>query len=108
MSHDAGQTCRCVAEHRPQPQELQRHHVWPLSLGGPDDDANLRWLCPTCHVTVHELLRAFLAAGRVLSWGEALARWPGLNRYAHSLAVAGFVAVQASLTSRSTAAPSSG
>lgn len=98
MGHEPiGQRCICVAEHRPQPQELHAHHVHPLSLGGPDDAANLRFLCPTCHVTVHELLRAFLSTGRALPWGEALARWPGLNRYAHALAVEGFAAVQATI-----------
>lgn len=61
MGHDQGQTCVCVADHRPSPQELHRHHVWPLAEGGPDTEDNLVWLCPTSHVNVHELLRPWQA-----------------------------------------------
>lgn len=58
--HDAGQYCLCVAEHRPSPQELHRHHIWPLGMGGPDTEENVVWLCPTSHTNVHELLRAWV------------------------------------------------
>ena len=58
--HDADQRCVCVADHNPNPMELNRHHVWPLAEGGPDTDDNVVWLCPTSHANVHELLRAWL------------------------------------------------
>jgi hypothetical protein len=67
MSHDEGQVCLCVADHRPAPLELEHHHVWPLGMGGPDVAANLVWLCSTAHGNVHELLRLILAADRPLS-----------------------------------------
>lgn len=57
--HDDGQHCHCVSDHNPNPMELNRHHIWPLYAGGPDEDWNIVWLCPTTHVNVHELLRAW-------------------------------------------------
>lgn len=48
--------------------ELHRHHVWPLSEGGPDTPENLLWLCPTMHVNVHELWRHWKAHGGEPPW----------------------------------------
>lgn len=89
MGHDTGRRCACVAVHRPQPLELERHHVLPLYLGGADIDENIAWVCPSTHTNVHEVLRRFMRDGS-LTWGPALALWPGLNRYAHDLAVRGY------------------
>lgn len=58
--HDAGQYCNCVGSHNPNPMELHRHHIWPLGEGGPATDDNVVWLCPTSHVNVHELFRAWI------------------------------------------------
>lgn len=58
--HDLGEECKCVQNHNPNPMELNRHHVWPLGMGGPDSDDNVEWLCPTSHANVHELLRAYV------------------------------------------------
>lgn len=62
--------CVCVHTHAPQvdPLELQRHHVWPKSKGGPDVATNLRWLCPSTHVQVHRLWRLFERYGKVPQW----------------------------------------
>ena len=49
--------CLCVKWHRPKPLILHAHHVWPLGDGGPDEDENLVWLCPTTHNNVHQLWR---------------------------------------------------
>lgn len=59
MGHDVGADCHCVVTHVPQPEELHRHHIWPLADGGPDEEWNWVWLCPTSHVNVHELLREY-------------------------------------------------
>lgn len=59
MTHDAGARCECVAEHRPEPDELEIHHVVPLGMGGPDVASNRVWTCPTTHANVHVLLRAW-------------------------------------------------
>jgi HNH endonuclease len=89
MAHDEGRVCRCVAVHRPQPLELERHHVLPIYLGGPDVEDNVAWICPNTHMNVHEILRRFMRDGP-LDWGEALKIWPGLNRYAFALAHRGY------------------
>lgn len=51
--------CHCVLRHNPIPQELHRHHVWPLGEGGPDVSENLLWLCPTTHSNIHKLWRLY-------------------------------------------------
>ncbi len=57
--------------HRPKPMELHRHHVWPLAEDGPDTAANLIWVCPTTHVSVHEYLRELQRFGGVMPVGLA-------------------------------------
>lgn len=74
MAHDHGRTCLCVTDHRPRPDELHAHHIWPLSKGGPDTDTALLWLCPTMHVNVHELWRMWDR------WGGP-PPWPVLRTY---------------------------
>lgn len=68
MSHDAGVTCVCVADHRPNVDEHEKHHIWPLGRGGPDTPENLVWLCPTTHMNVHTLERAWWKAKGSPSW----------------------------------------
>lgn len=55
--------CFCVRDHRPEPRELHHHHVWPLSAHGPNVAANLRWVCPTTHATIHKLWREYAHHG---------------------------------------------
>lgn len=58
--HDVGEHCACVNNHNPNPMELHQHHIWPMGMNGPDVEDNVVWLCPTSHVNVHELLRAWV------------------------------------------------
>ena len=91
MSHDDHAHCHCVAEHRPPYLELERHHLWPLYLGGPDIPENMVWICATTHGSVHELIRLMGKAGRVLTYAEVDEREDRtVSRYAYQLAVAGF------------------
>ena len=60
MSHDGGQVCPCVTEHRPKVVELDLHHGLPLYLGGLDIESNRFWVCPNTHRATHELLRLYL------------------------------------------------
>jgi hypothetical protein len=91
MSHDAYRICPCVAEHRPAPLELERHHILPLAMGGPDVAANVAWVCPTTHTNVHEVLREIFRRDGVLTWADALADWPmPVSRYAFALAHEGY------------------
>lgn len=66
---DGERRCLCVLRHSPVPMELHRHHVWPLGEGGPDTSANLRWLCPSQHSSVHRLWREYDKRGGKPSWG---------------------------------------
>lgn len=66
--HDAGQDCECVAYHSPVPGHLVRHHIIPLSYGGPDTESNVVWLCPTAHGNVHKLLWDYEREGGLPPW----------------------------------------
>ena len=98
MSHDAGQRCACVSEHRPAPLELDRHHVWPLYLGGPDTPEAIVWCCPNCHRNTHEIFRLLITGGRrTYTQINAMYEQP-VSRYAYELALRGFDLWKASLT----------
>lgn len=91
-AHDDGRVCRCVSEHRPAPLELERHHVWPLGMGGPEDDWNVEWVCPTTHTNAHELLRAMMRQDRPIPLEEFSREYPQpVSRWAHHLAVVGYL-----------------
>lgn len=89
MAHDLGQTCRCVADHRPRPQELEAHHVVPIGWGGPKD-GEITWLCPASHTNVHELLRAWQRHGGPPPW--SVSRY--FSPFIRALAQRGYVAWQ--------------
>lgn len=91
MGHDTGAVCLCMSRHRPAPLELERHHIWPRGMGGPDVPSNLAWVCPTTHTNTHELLRVMVRRRALVSLREfqdALAA--PVSRYAFDLAVDGF------------------
>ncbi len=91
MSHDEGQRCVCVTEHRPYPLELERHHVLPAALGGTSDAVNLVFICPTAHTSTHELMRLMFKTGRTLTDHELQAIYPvPVSRYAADLARTGY------------------
>lgn len=66
--------CQCVGKHIPKPMELHKHHVWPISEGGPDTRSNLVLLCPTTHQNVHRLW------GLYERW-EGRPPWYLINKY---------------------------
>ncbi len=72
--------------------EFQRHHIVPLSMGGSDVETNVRWLCPTAHANVHEMLRMMVAAGEPLSQTrlQRIVDRP-VSRYAVVLAQDGYI-----------------
>lgn len=90
MSHDAAEVCLCVAEHRPPYLELNRHHIVPLFMGGPDVPENVVWICPTAHANVHELLRLMVDLG-TLTYRQCQDIEPRpVSRYAYDLAALGY------------------
>lgn len=91
MGHDHGRTCVCVADHRPRPAELNRHHIVPLYAGGPDVETNIAWVCPTTHVSTHELLREWERHDGEPPW--AVRR--SFNPFTRALAERGWRGIQA-------------
>ncbi len=87
MAHDAGRQCLCVSRHVPTPAELHRHHVHPLSMGGPAEGEAV-WLCPTSHTDLHELIRRWIQFNGEPPWD--VRRF--FNRYVRDLARRGFYA----------------
>lgn len=70
MSH-SGDVCEVHGvgyEHRPRSEDVERHHVWPLGMGGPDVPANMRDICPTGHSNIHHLLRHYVRGNGVVPW----------------------------------------
>lgn len=92
VSHDHDAACTCAADHRPPPLELHSHHVWPLYLGGPDTTENRRWLCPTTHANVHEILRALCRDGLLTFTEYGYVTDRPVSRFAYRLAVEGYLA----------------
>lgn len=66
--HDADEVCECVAHHSPKPTHLVRHHIVPLSYGGPDTETNTIWLCQSTHGNVHRLLWDYERLQRQPPW----------------------------------------
>lgn len=60
--------CRCVTKHVPRAMELHRHHVWPVSEGGPDTPENQIILCPSTHSNIHRLWRLYEEHGGRPPW----------------------------------------
>src|SRR5690348_7652407 len=56
-----GMTC-AVHKHRSY-VPLERHHVWPLGMGGPDEPENLITVCCNGHYEIHEYLRQLMLHG---------------------------------------------
>ncbi len=88
--HDESATCLCVAEHRPPVLEFERHHVFPLYLGG-DENGETVWVCPNAHANCHELIRLMLRFDHILTDHELQYMQPRpVSRYAAALAREGF------------------
>lgn len=49
-------TCPCAKTHLPKIRIIDRHHIVPLSWGGPDKPENIITICPNQHRLIHELL----------------------------------------------------
>lgn len=52
-------TCKCVRRHHPKITIIDKHHIVPLSWGGPDVPENMIPICSNQHRLVHELLTLY-------------------------------------------------
>jgi hypothetical protein len=56
-----GDQCVVHRSHWPPVRETERHHIWPLGMGGPNIAANIVHVCPTGHSNIHLVIRALVA-----------------------------------------------
>lgn len=49
-----GQECACHAHREMVP--IERHHVWPLGMGGPNTEANKITVCANAHYSIHAFM----------------------------------------------------
>jgi hypothetical protein len=61
---------------------IERHHVWPLGLGGPDAAANKIPVCANGHYAIHELLDRLLKTGGQVPWEQRRHFGPKVRHYA--------------------------
>lgn len=47
---------------------LEKHHVWPLGMGGPDSTANISRICRNGHGSVHALMDWLIRTQGVVPW----------------------------------------
>lgn len=83
----------CVVHRHRDYVPIERHHRWPLYLGGPDTRANIVPLCANGHSAVHEYLRLLARGGGKVSWYRAMRYGPKVR----ALAKLGYDEWQASL-----------
>ena len=61
-------SCQLHGYHSPKPLWIERHHIQPLGMGGPDVAANWLSCCPTGHFNIHALMGP-LANGKPMPSG---------------------------------------
>lgn len=54
------QPCQLHTKHMPETHVNQRHHIWPLSEGGPDTEDNVIVTCATGHANVHDMINQYV------------------------------------------------
>jgi HNH endonuclease len=60
--------------------EIQRHHVQPLAIGGPDTEANIVRACANAHRAAHWVMYGYVRFGGPPPW-EPVGTWPGLKHF---------------------------
>ena len=61
--------CRVHKAHKPEPLRVVRHQIWPIGMGGPDDDENKLDICDTGHYNVHVII-GLIILGRSMPYGH--------------------------------------
>jgi hypothetical protein len=77
-----GQDCACHAHRELVPTE--RHHVWPLGMGGPDIEGNKITVCANAHYSIHAFLDLLVKGDGQVSVYEARRYGAKVRRYARS------------------------
>jgi len=85
MEHDlttSREACQVHETHRPHSHLNHHHHVWPLSLGGPNVPDNVVVTCPTGHYNIHSLLDQYLHNNGKVPWSVVRRYTYGEREYA--------------------------
>lgn len=61
---------------------IERHHIMPLAMGGPDKPANLVSVCCNGHYAIHEFMRQLILTGGQVPWEVARHFGPKVRYYA--------------------------
>jgi len=56
-----GTECQCHSHRENVP--IERHHVWPLGMGGPEEDGNIVKVCANAHHSIHAFLDHLVKTG---------------------------------------------
>lgn len=56
-----GTECACHSHRERVP--IERHHVWPLGMGGPNADTNKVTVCANAHYSIHAALDLLVRHG---------------------------------------------
>jgi hypothetical protein len=50
----------CLVHKHTEWEPIERHHLWPLGMGGPDVDSNKISVCANGHYSIHEFIRQLM------------------------------------------------
>lgn len=60
---------------------IEKHHVWPLGMGGPDVDSNKIEVCCNGHYEIHEFMRQLIKSAGIVPWTIAQHFGPKVRDY---------------------------
>lgn len=61
----------CAVHSHPEWVPMERHHVWPLGMGGPDRDVNKITVCANGHYAIHAFLDLLIDHSGEVPWETA-------------------------------------
>lgn len=59
---------RCAVHRHKTRVPIDRHHIWPLGMGGPDTPENIVTVCPNGHRDIHDYMRELIRTPSGVSW----------------------------------------
>ena len=72
----------CVVHRHTSWVPLERHHVWPLGMGGPNVDANKITVCANGHYSIHAFMDHLIEYAGQVPWKTACHFSPAVREYA--------------------------
>lgn len=75
-----GEACAAHTHHEWVP--LERHHVWPVGMGGPNVADNIITVCCNAHYACHEYIRQLMLHNGEVPWEIVRHFGPKIRRFA--------------------------